>query len=153
MLKQLVGKIWRRMPAFLRKWLVRATQTKFTVSVGAIVFNKENKVLMLDHVLRPASGWGIPGGFIEANESPIQAIERELLEETGLVIKDVEIFQIRVDYRHVEMLVSASAEGEGEVKSFEIKQLGWFKVDELPEKMSPFYKQIIREVLSKKLNY
>src|SRR2546423_954989 len=106
MLKQILGKIWRKTPTFLRLRLVRATQKKFTVSVGAIVINPENKVLLLDHVLRPASGWGIPGGFIEANESAVEAVKRELREETGLEIENVEIFRIRTINLHVEILFS-----------------------------------------------
>ena len=149
MLQKLVGKIWRKTPPFLRLRMVRATQTKFTVSVGAIVINHENKVLLLDHVLRPASGWGIPGGFINANESPVEAIRRELREEIGLEIENIEIFRIRTTSRHVEILFSAHSAQAGEVQSFEIKELGWFNYESMPESISPIHKQIIKEVLSK----
>ena len=149
MLQKLVGEIWRKTPAFLRLWMVRATQTKFTVSVGAIVINNENKVLLLDHVLRPASGWGLPGGFIEKNESPAKAIKRELREEIGLEIENIEIFRIRTMNRHVEILFSAHSITEGKVQSFEIKELGWFDYNSMPQKISTIHKQIIKEVLSK----
>ena len=149
MLQKFVGKIWRKTPSFLRSWMVRATQTKFTVSVGAIVINHENKVLLLDHVLRPASGWGIPGGFIDADESPVEAIKRELREEIGLEIENIEIFRIRTAARHVEILFSAHSAQQGEVQSFEIKELGWFDYKSMPERFSPIHKQIIKEVLSK----
>jgi NAD+ diphosphatase len=153
MLKQIVGKIWRNTPSFIRVTLVRATQKKFTVSVGAIIFNGKNEVLLLDHVLRPASGWGIPGGFIEADEQPIDAIQRELIEEIGLEIKNIEIFRIRTIGRHLEILFSARAIDVGEVKSFEIKELGWFEFEKLPTQMSSIHQQIIKEVLSKTVKY
>jgi ADP-ribose pyrophosphatase YjhB (NUDIX family) len=152
MLQKIVGKIWRKTPAFLRSRLVRATQTKFTVSVGAIVINSENKVLLLDHVLRPASGWGIPGGFINENEAPVEAIKRELREEIGLEIENVEVFYIRTSYRHVEILFSADTAQKGEVKSFEIKAIGWFNFESMPKNIGTSHKQIIKEVLSKKVN-
>lgn len=137
------------MPPFLRAKLVRATQKKFTVSVGAVVTNERNQVLLLDHVFRPGSGWGIPGGFIEHGEQIDEAIKRELLEETGLEIENINILRVHTNKRHLEFLVRATAKGTPEVKSIEIKSLDWFEKDELPEKMSKGQKEIIREVLSK----
>lgn len=148
MIKKIIGKIWRKTPAIIRTKLVRATQKKFTVSVGAVVTNEKNEVLLLNHVFRPASGWGIPGGFIEHDEQIIDAIKRELLEETNLELENVEIYQVQIINRHVEFLVRARAKGRAEVKSLEIRELGWFKLNALPEKMSRVQKQIIREVLS-----
>jgi ADP-ribose pyrophosphatase YjhB (NUDIX family) len=49
-----------------------------------VVFNSENKVLLLEHSFRSGSGWVLPGGFIEANEQPEEAIKREIFEEAGL---------------------------------------------------------------------
>jgi ADP-ribose pyrophosphatase YjhB (NUDIX family) len=149
MLQKIVGKIWRIIPAFLRLWLVRTTQTKFTVSVGAIVINNEDKILLLDHVLRPAAGWGIPGGFIDADESPVQAIRRELREEIGLEIENIEMLHFKTTKRHIEILLSAQTAHAGKVQSFEIKQLGWFDYENMPQSLSTVHKQIIKEVLSK----
>lgn len=149
MIKKIVGKIWRKTPQYLRLKLIRLTQKKFTVSVGAVVTNERNQVLLLDHVFRPGSGWGIPGGFIEHGEQIDEAIKRELLEETNLGLENVEIYQIMTRGAHVEFLVKARGKGTAEVKSIEIKRLGWFDPDKLPEKMSKAQKEIIREVLSK----
>ena len=153
MLKEIVGKIWRKTPSFVRTTLVRSTQKKFTVSVGAIVVNDNNEVLLLDHVLRPASGWGIPGGFIDANEQPIDAVRRELVEEINLEIENVEIFRIRTIGQHIEILFSAHATALGKVRSFEIKELRWFDYKDLPKQISSVHKQIINEVLSKSVKY
>jgi ADP-ribose pyrophosphatase YjhB (NUDIX family) len=91
MLKDLVGKIWRKTPEFIRVRLIRGSQTTFTVSVGAVVVNPRGEVLLLDHVIRPGSGWGVPGGFIDAGEQPAEAVRREIMEETGLEIRNVEM--------------------------------------------------------------
>ena len=60
-MKRFVGKIWRAMPRLLRRIVTRATQTNFTVSASAVVFDRAGqRVLLLDHVLRD--------GFGEENE-------------------------------------------------------------------------------------
>ncbi|MGI8469308.1 MAG: NUDIX hydrolase [Pyrinomonadaceae bacterium] len=151
MWKKILGKFWRKTPAFVRRKVTRFTQAKFTVSVGAIVTNADGKVLLLDHVLRPASGWGIPGGFIETGEQPEKALRRELREEIGLEIESVELCRARTFYRHVEILFRARARGEkGEIQSFEINKIGWFAVDAMPKEMSRVQKEFIREILAEK---
>jgi 8-oxo-dGTP pyrophosphatase MutT (NUDIX family) len=89
MLQKIIGKIWKTSPQIFRAYFVRLTQKTFTVSVGAIVTNDEGKVLLLDHVLRPGSGWGVPGGFINHNEQPAEAAKREICEEIGLEIDNL----------------------------------------------------------------
>ena len=139
------------MPYFLRLRIIRVTQEKFTVSVAAIITNDRNEILLLNHVLRPFSGWGIPGGFIEAGEQPDAAVRREIREETGLELTTLEMMRVRTIKRHVEILFRAAATGKGEVKSREINALGWFEIDEMPERMSCVQKSLIKEVLNKEI--
>ena len=57
------------------------------LAVGAVVF-KENKVLLVKRGNPPARGvWAIPGGSVELGETLKTAAEREIFEETGIVIK------------------------------------------------------------------
>ena len=131
---------------------MRATQRKFTASVAAIIQNERGEVLLLNHVLRPApSGWGIPGGFLDFGEQPSDAVKRELREETGLELKELKIFRVRTIGRHIEIIFSAEAIGEASVKSREISGLGWFKVEEMPEKMSRIQKTVIEDLLRNNL--
>ncbi len=150
MWKNIVGRAWRKTPSFFKSFAIRASQRKFTASVGAVIINPQGKVLLLDHVLRPGSGWGIPGGFMNHNEQPAEAIRRELREETGLEIENVELYSVRAGNRHIEILFRASADGEGLIKSLEINKIGWFEVCEIPPEMSRTQKQIIRRVLEVK---
>lgn len=149
MFKQLIGKIWRKMPRFLRTKAVRLTQAKFTVSVAAVIMNSEGKVLLLDHVLRPASGWGIPGGFINHGEQPEDALRRELREETGLELENVKLFRVRVLKKHVEFIFTANPKGKAEVKSREILTVEWFLPENMPEEMSSIQKATVEAVLQK----
>ncbi|MBX2991213.1 MAG: NUDIX hydrolase [Bacteroidetes bacterium] len=57
------------------------------VGVGAVVFN-DARVLLVKRGTPPSEGlWAIPGGRLELGESLQQAAEREILEETGVVIR------------------------------------------------------------------
>jgi len=148
MLKKIVGKIWRIMPPSFRKKIIWTTQKKFTASVAVVIENENGKVLLLDHVLRPASGWGIPGGFLASGEQPIEAVRRELREETGIELTDVKIFQVRTINRHIEILFRAKTIDKPSVKSREINAVGWFRVDALPAKMNRAQKTIIEKLLN-----
>ena len=79
------------MPGKLRRWSARRLQQRFTVSAGAVVIDDQRRVLLLKHVFRTGSGWGVPGGFIGEGEEPEVAIRRELLEETGLELEHAEL--------------------------------------------------------------
>ena len=75
---RIVSRIWKVIPYRVRLKIIRLTQPKFTVSTVAIVLNPAQEVLILDHFIRPGATWGLPGGFIEVDEYPDEAIKREL---------------------------------------------------------------------------
>ncbi len=55
------------------------------VSAGALIFDGTGRLLILNPTYK--SGWTIPGGVMEADgETPWQACQREVLEETGLTV-------------------------------------------------------------------
>ena len=129
---RLVGGLWLALPAGVRRFFIRRFQATFTVSAAAVVTNTDGKVMVLHHVMRPVTGWGLPGGFIDAGEQPHAAIERELKEETGIDISDVRMLQMHTLGRHIEILFAARADAEGEILSSEIDHLGWYTLDEIP---------------------
>ena len=148
MLKKTVQTIWRNLPPSFRRIIVRATQPTFTVSVAAIIVNESGEVLLLDHVLRSASSWGVPGGFLARGEQPVAAVRRELREETGIEITSAELFRVRtVGGRHIEILFRAEAVGTAIVKSREINAVGWFKPGEMPKNMSQSQKRLVENLL------
>ena len=54
------------------------------LAVGGVVIHKD-RVLLVRRGKPPAEGqWAIPGGSVELGESMARAVERELLEETGV---------------------------------------------------------------------
>src|SRR6185369_9189935 len=99
---------------------MRFTHTRFTVTAGAVIFNDQKQVLLLKHRFRAGSGWGLPGGFLERGEQPIEALRRESREEIGLELEDVEIFASRSfeKPKQIEILFRARGKvSEANVKS------------------------------------
>jgi len=152
MLKKAVSAVWRFFPGAVRSKIIRITQSKFTVSVAAVILNDRCEVLLLNHVLRPYSGWGLPGGFIEHGEQPDDAIRREIREETGIELTKVRLFRVRVTGPHVEMLFVAKSNGEATVQSVEIIGLGWFCLETLPKDFSREQREIMRKVLNSEVD-
>ena len=60
-------------------------RTLFPVSTKAAIYSKDASHILVMYTDKNKS-WGLPGGHIEAGETPDQAIERELMEECGLAI-------------------------------------------------------------------
>src|SRR6478609_2742296 len=67
-----------------------ASDQPCTTVVAAVISDDAGRLLLCQprqgHVL-----WGLPGGRIRANESPVHAVIRDVMEETGT---DIEIFDL-----------------------------------------------------------
>ena len=135
MFQNLITGIWRLLPGRFRRWSMRVTHTRFTVTAGAIVFNDSGEVLLLKHRFRAGSGWGLPGGFLEAGEQPLDALRRELREEIGMEIEDPEVFAARSFRKpqQVEVLFLCRANGAAQPQNIEIERAEWFSLKSLPE--------------------
>jgi len=63
-------------------------------TVGALIFNDAGKVLMI-HTHKWSNLWGIPGGKIKWGETSEAALRREIQEETGLNVTDIEFVLVQ----------------------------------------------------------
>jgi 8-oxo-dGTP diphosphatase len=149
MLKKLLGALWRVAPKSVRRLTMRVTQPRFAVTAGAVVVDESGRVLLLNHVFRTGSGWGIPGGFIGKGEPPEVAVRRELEEEIGLKLEQAELAFVRTLKRpqQVEIIFRCRPQGEFAPRSLEIKSAAWFAPDALPAGLSRDQRKLIRRVL------
>lgn len=101
-----------------------------------IVLRDGDQVLWTRH--RRRSSWEIPGGHLEPGETPRQAAERELWEETGVTQAELEpvcIYTVSQDGRQDSgLLYAASAGVQGPLPAFEMAETRWFS--ELPEELT-----------------
>ncbi|MCM1334240.1 MAG: NUDIX domain-containing protein [Bacteroides sp.] len=58
-------------------------------AVGGIVVNEADEILLVKHNY---AGWSFPGGQVEVGENLIDALRREILEETGIEARVGELF-------------------------------------------------------------
>jgi 8-oxo-dGTP diphosphatase len=150
MLNDLLGAIWRRAPKSLRRWTVRVSHPRFAVTAGAVITDANGRVLLLKHRFRPGTGWGMPGGFIEAGEQPEEALRRELREEVGLELENLKLFTTRTFQtpKQVEIVFTARAIGRPDQLNFEIQKAAWFSPHDLPKELPADQAQLIKRALN-----
>ena len=150
MLKKMLGALWRHAPRRLRRWGVRLSEPRFTVTAGAVITDEQGRVLLLEHVFRVGSGWGIPGGFIEVDEQPEEALRRELREEVELDLESAEIAFVRTlrKVNQIEVIFRCRPAGRVGRRSGEIKTAEWFSLDNLPSELPKDQHELIRRALN-----
>jgi 8-oxo-dGTP diphosphatase len=114
---------------------------------ATVICRRDNEIL---YVRKPKARWTLPGGKVEANESPAQAAARELREETGLILEDLSYitrFEGETVLHHVfEVSVTFIATP---MPKNEIADCRWFTAKELGNlKVNPAAKSIVKAFLS-----
>jgi len=104
----------------------------------AVIVNKDNKILLLKRAdgkkIWMPSKWALVGGGIEKGETPQQACEREILEETGLEIKKfVQSFRIERHADSIEYIFACRYDGDPTdiTLNEENTNYGWYDVSEM----------------------
>jgi phosphoglycolate phosphatase-like HAD superfamily hydrolase/ADP-ribose pyrophosphatase YjhB (NUDIX family) len=64
------------------------------VTVGGLIFNGTGQVLMV-RTHKWSNLWGIPGGKVKWGEPSVEALRRELQEETNLAVTDIEFVLVQ----------------------------------------------------------
>lgn len=73
----------------------RRYPTRPLVGIGAVIVSDDGKVLLVKRKHEPLAGqWSLPGGMLELGESLEAGVEREILEETGLVVTVGEVVEV-----------------------------------------------------------
>jgi nucleoside triphosphatase len=127
-------------------------------TVGALIFNQEDKIfLMKTHKWR--NRYAIPGGHIELGERIVDALMREVKEETGLDIYDIQFIGIQEcvfddafwEKKHFIFIDYACKTKSTEVRlNSEGQDYVWVPLDEaLNLPIEPYTERTIKEYMKK----
>ena len=91
-------------------WMQREFPSAPLVGVGAVIV-EEGRVLLIRRGTEPLKGhWSLPGGLLELGEGLVDAVVREVREETGLEVEPIELIELldrihrqgeRIQYHYV----------------------------------------------------
>lgn len=110
------------------------------VAVGVIVRDNEVFVSKRHDHLHQGGKWEFPGGKVEASESVMQALTRELSEELGITVeKAVPWMEIHHDYTDKDVLLDIYlvTDFAGEPSNLEGQDSLWASVNMLPKMEFP----------------
>ena len=83
----------------LKENAIIPTAANHTLGVGAIVINDNNEILVIKEKISNL-GYKLPGGHIDNAEMISTALEREVLEETGVIVEFESIISLGHFYPH-----------------------------------------------------
>ncbi|MBO1511215.1 NUDIX hydrolase [Metabacillus bambusae] len=129
------------------------------VAAGALVLDEHNRLLL--HKRSDNEYWGVPGGFMELGESAEETARRELYEETGIILGEMELFNVYSGNGRKQILENGHKfydviilfkckDFKGDItlnnESLDVK---FFSLDSLPDRLFPSQKDLFEDLLSK----
>jgi len=115
-----------------------------------VLLIREDQVLMVKHVYEEE--WYLPGGLVEKGETLEDAIRREVWEEVGAEMKDLQLYGVFTNFKdgstdHITVFISREFQLNGKT-DHEIEQVSLFGLQALPEKTSPGSRNRIMDYIS-----
>jgi ADP-ribose pyrophosphatase YjhB (NUDIX family) len=82
-------RLWRDLPLplALRGLVLWSVNARFLIGVVGLVWDGDGRLLMARHSYLRPPGWGLPGGWLQANETFEAGVARELAEELGFEVE------------------------------------------------------------------
>jgi ADP-ribose pyrophosphatase YjhB (NUDIX family) len=114
------------------------------VGVRAAVFDDAGRILMVRETA-DAGRWTLPGGWADVNETAAQSVVREVVEESGYIVRAVKLAAAwdRAAQGHppapfsvVRLFFVCVLEGGAPRTSLETSEIGWFGETEIPAELS-----------------
>lgn len=134
-MKSLLAKIYKalHLPKKLQLSVMNLTQDRFLVGVTGVILDSDNKILLFKHTYRSHS-WSLPGGYLKSGEHPREGLEREIEEESGLIVSVDESVKTRTDreFARLDLCYTGVLIGGEFTPTHEVTEYGFFAVDELP---------------------
>lgn len=115
--------------------VMRLMQDQFLIGVTGVILNDKKEVLLVHHTYRNGHQWSLPGGYVKAKEHPKEGLEREIEEETGLIVSADFRYKIRTDRdtARLDIVYTGSFIGGTFRPSKEVSEAKFFSFNTLPD--------------------
>lgn len=123
------------------RFVARQLHGRFSAGVVGVVLNTRGEILIVEHVFHPESPWGLPGGWLHQREAPTVALERELLEELGIMVEVGKPLLVSTGYsstNHIDISFLCRTDSDAIALSSELLDFRWVPPEALP-RMNPFH--------------
>lgn len=127
-----------------------------TFGVRIIIFDQNNNILLVKHTYLP--GWMLPGGGVQYSEQFDQTARREVWEETGIKLKQVDLFGVykfNEEGKRDHIFVFSAPINKFPIQfqhdKLEIDSIKTFSLKKLPKDISPGHCRRIIEFSSGKI--
>lgn len=127
------------------------------IGCGAAILSND-KLLLIQRRGEPEAGhWGFPGGKVDWLEPVSEAVAREVYEELGIELTDLELLTAvdQIDPQapaHWVALVYLTEAFTGQPRLMEPEKhldFGWFSLDDLPEPLTTATRMALPSLLSR----
>jgi len=114
--------------------LSRIIRPKFQVFSAAVIFDNDNRVMLVKSTYQRFHPWGLPGGSLNYGEPPDEAVIREVWEETSMKVEVEELYFVKTWIPDRVGLYYLCNITDGEFQpSDEVSEYGYFSLDDLPD--------------------
>jgi 8-oxo-dGTP pyrophosphatase MutT (NUDIX family) len=134
MIKYILLRIWRVFPVWIQEVLSRIIRPLFQVFAVAVIFNPDKQILLVKSTYQRLHPWGLLGGSLDYGESSEDTVVRELLEETGLIVKVEKFLHIKTWLPdRVGLYYLCNIKDGKFYPSDEASELGYYSIENLPD--------------------
>ena len=145
-MRRFLLQVWRILPLWLQIILSRAIRPLFQVFAAAVIFNAENKILLVKMTYQRIHPWGLPGGSLEYSETPEVGVVREVHEETGLEVEVEKLLLVKTwSPDKVGLYYLCKIKAGNFQPSDEVSEYGYFSMVNLPD-VRPFDVRLIDKI-------
>ena len=139
--------LYKILPPDIRWDISYAVSDKFLI--GMVYFVENNgQLLLVKHSYQDK--WGLPGGWVNKNESFKQSAQRELREELGIGLTNIEVLEVHKipNSRVVDIAIRGELKNRDiTLRDGEVAEYRFFSKDALPDDILYTHKPYIKRYL------